>query len=234
MPEAPFDVDVFDHILSTTRAVRRRLDLSRPVEPDVIRECVRLSQQTPSGQDAQGWRWVVVTDEDKRAALGEIYGRALPTLRDLEQSHAADPKAHRMYQAVVWLAEHMGQVPCLVIPCVIGRPPEKFEPVLYATLYGSIVPAVWSFQLALRSRGLGSCYTTLTLGYEPEVRELLGIPEDVLQVAMLPVAYTVGTDFKVATRPDPDQAAEALGYDHILTFDHVRPSASCSSTRAAA
>ena len=194
MSSAPFDTGSFDHILSTTRAVRRRLDLSRPVEPDVIRDCVRLSQQTPTGQDAQGWRWVVVTDEAKRARLGEIYGRGLPGLRALEKDHEGDPKAHRMYQAVVWLAEHLAEVPCHVIPCVLGRPPERFEPTVFATIYGSIVPAVWSFQLALRSRGLGSCYTTLTLYYEDEVRELLGIPEDALQVALLPVAYTLGTD----------------------------------------
>jgi len=204
MSSAPFDTGSFDHILSTTRAVRRRLDLSRPVEPDVIRDCVRLSQQTPTGQDAQGWRWVVVTDEAKRARLGEIYGRGLPGLRALEKDHEGDPKAHRMYQAVVWLAEHLAEVPCHVIPCVLGRPPERFEPTVFATIYGSIVPAVWSFQLALRSRGLGSCYTTLTLYYEDEVRELLGIPEDALQVALLPVAYTLGTDFKSATRPPPD------------------------------
>ena len=211
MPDAPFDLEVFDHVLSTTRAVRRRLDLTRPVEPDIIRDCVRLSQQTPTGQDGQGWRWVVVTDVAKRAKLGEIYGRALPTLRELEHSHEDDPKAHRMYQAVVWLAEHIGEVPCLVIPCALGRPPEKFEATLYGTIYGSIVPAVWSFQLALRSRGLGSCYTTLTLNYEDEVRALLGIPDDVLQVAMLPVAYTVGTEFKVGTRPPPD---DVIHWDH--------------------
>jgi len=205
LPDPPFDVAVFDHLLSTTRAVRRRLDLSRPVEPDLIRDCVRLSQQTPTGQDAQGWRWVVVNDREKRAALGEIYARALPGLRALERSHEGDPKARRMYQAVVWLAENMSDVPCLVIPCVQGRPPEKFSATLYATIYGSIIPAVWSFQLALRSRGLGSCYTTLTLDYEGEVRALLGIPDDVLQVAMLPVAYTLGTDFKTATRPPPDE-----------------------------
>ena len=204
MADAPFDVAVFDHLLSTTRAVRRRLDLSRPVEPEVIRECVRLSQQTPSGQDAQGWRWLVVMDRDKRAALGEIYGRALPMLRELEQSYKSDPKTQRMYQAVVWLAEQMAEVPCLVIPCVLGRPPEKFSGTLYGSIYGSVIPAVWSFQLALRSRGLGSVLTTLHLFQEKEAAELLGIPEDVSQVALLPVAYTVGTKFKRAARPAPE------------------------------
>ena len=211
MSDTPFDVSTFDHILSTTRAVRRRFDLARPVEAEVIRDCVRLSQQAPSGQDAQGWRWMVVTDPDKRARLGEIYGRGLPGLRELEKGHEDDPKTHRMYQAVVWLAEHLAEVPCHVIPCVLGRPPEQFEPALYGTIYGSIIPAVWSFQLALRSRGLGSCYTTLTLYYEAEVRELLGIPEDVLQVALLPVAYTTGTDFKIGKRPPPD---DVIHWDH--------------------
>lgn len=210
-PEFPFDLGVFDHVLSTTRAVRKRLDLTRPVERDVIRQCVALSQQTPTGQDAQGWRWVIVHDAEKRAALGEIYGRGLPALRELEAQHRDDPKTHRMYQAVVWLAEHIGEVPCLAIPCVLGRPPETFDATIHATIYGSIVPAVWSFQLALRSRGLGSCYTTLTLYYEDEVRALLGIPDDVLQVAMLPVAYTLGTDFRVATRPPPD---DVIHWDH--------------------
>jgi len=205
MTTPPFDLATVDRLLSTTRAVRRRLDLTRDVEPDVIRECVALSQQTPTGQNIQNWRWVVVTDAAKRQKLGEIYGRAAPMLRETLDEHASDPKAHRMYETVVWLAEHIGEVPCLVIPCLLGRPPREFSPVGYATIYGSILPAVWSFQLALRSRGLGSCFTTLTLGYEAEVRALLGMPDDVMQVALLPVAYTIGTDFKPATRPPPDE-----------------------------
>jgi len=194
---APFDLATVDRLLTTTRAVRRRLDLTRPVARDVLLDCIRLAQQAPSGENRQPWRWVVVTDPGVRAALGAIYARGIPAIR-ASAATAADPG---VYQEAEWLAERLGDVPALVLPCVVGRPPATFVPILCSTIYGSILPAVWSFQLALRSRGLGSVLTTLHLLFEDEVRALLGIPDDVLQVALLPVAHTKGTDFRAARRP---------------------------------
>jgi nitroreductase len=199
---APFDLATVDRLLSTTRAVRRRLDLARPVEPDVIHDCIRLSQQAPTASNRQTWRWLVVGDPALRGALADIYRRGAPMLAAAEQS--ADPGDHqtaRVYDSARWLMDHLAEVPVLVIPCVVGRPPDRFVPAIASSTYGSIYPAIWSFQLALRSRGLGSVLTTLHLMYEAEVAALLGIPDDVLQVALLPVAWTLGTDFRPATRP---------------------------------
>lgn len=199
---APFDLEQTDRLLSTTRAVRRRLDLTRPVERDVILDCLRLSQQAPTASNTQKWRWMVVMDEGKRKELGAIYARGK---QFIEQAKAEldpdDSQTHRVYDSADWLLDHIAEVPVLVIPCVEGRLPEGAPNGMQAAVYGSIFPALWSFQLALRSRGLGSTLTTIHLFFEAEVAKLLGIPDDVMQVAMLPVAYTVGTDFKPATRP---------------------------------
>ena len=202
----PFDLQQTDKLLSTTRAVRKRLDLNRPVEREVLLDCIGLSQQAPTGSNTQLWRWVVVTDPDKRRAIGEIYARGVDYLTEAKLGVAEDDhQTRRVYESADFLVEHMHEVPALVIPCVIGRTPEPAQHVVTASIYGSILPAVWSFQLALRSRGLGSTFTTLHLGWEQEVAELLNIPAEVMQVALLPVAYTMGTDFKVAQRPPPDE-----------------------------
>ena len=200
-----FDLQTTDRLLSTTRAVRRRLDLGRPVEPQVIHDCIALSQQSPTASNSQHWRWLVIDDPGLRGQLADIYGRALPAIQaQRDSTPSEDRQTHRVYDSAAWLAEHLAEVPLHVIPCVLGRPPEKFVPVACSSIYGSIVQAVWSFQLALRSRGLGSTYTTVHLIHEREVAELLGIPEDVLQIALLPVAYTQGGDFKPASRPSPE------------------------------
>jgi nitroreductase len=199
---APFDLEQTDRLLSTTRAVRRRLDLTRTVERDVILDCLRLSQQAPTASNTQKWRWMVVMDEAKRKELGAIYARGKQFIdqakADLDPN---DGQTHRVYDSAGWLLDHIAEVPVMVIPCVEGRIPEGAPNGMQAAVYGSIFPALWSFQLALRSRGLGSTLTTIHLFFEAEVAKLLGIPDDVMQVAMLPVAYTVGTDFKRATRP---------------------------------
>lgn len=200
---APFDLDQTDGLLSTTRAVRRRLDLSRPVERDVLLDCLRLAQQAPTASNGQTWSFVVVTDAERRHALGALYRElaeaALPFGR--RQIAPDDRQTARVYDSAEWLAEHLGDVPVHVIPCVRGGIDPGAAPGALAALYGSIFPAVWSFQLALRSRGLGSTLTTLHLFRADEVAALLGIPDDVVQVALLPVAYTRGTAFRPATRP---------------------------------
>lgn len=200
-----FDLAMTDALLSTTRAVRKRLDLGRAVPREVILECIALSQQAPTGSNIQGWRWVIVDDPDKRKALAELYRAGAGDY--LATAAAATPpegQTGRVLNSAMWLMENFEKVPVLAIPCVEGRFPDGAPIAMVASQYGSIFPAVWSFQLALRSRGLGSTLTTLHLMKEKETAQLLGIPDNMLQVAMLPVAYTVGTDFKRADRPGPE------------------------------
>jgi nitroreductase len=190
-----------DELLGTTRAVRKRLDLTRPVEREVLEECLRLAQQAPTSSYTQNWHFVVVTDAARRAALGELWRRvAGPYLERGATRAAADPRIARMADAVRHLAEHIDQVPVHVIPCVEGRTDGK-PAAAQASRWASIVPAAWSFMLAARARGLGTVWTTFHLRHEREAAELLGIPFDrVMQAALIPVAYTIGTDFKPAAR----------------------------------
>ena len=192
-----------DELLSTTRAVRKRLDLERPVEPEVLEECFRLAQQAPTASYSQNWHFVVVTDPAKRAALGELWRQvAYPYLQ--RGGGPREGQMQRIGDAVVHLAEHIHEVPVHVIPCVVGRYEGKSNP-LVASMFGSIVPAAWSFMLAARSRGLGTVWTTFHLIHEREAAEILGIPYDeVTQVALIPVAYTIGTDFKPGRRKPLD------------------------------
>jgi nitroreductase len=193
-----------DELLSTTRAVRKRLDLSRPVERAVLEECLAIAQQAPTGGNSQGWHFVVVTDAAKRAALGDIYrigwnayiGGGGPSTGDPSRQATQE----RVRASAQHLADHMHEVPVLVIPCIHGR--TDGEPASeQAGTWGSIIPATWSFMLAARARGLGTAWTTLHLGGEKEAAQLLGIPyEKVMQVAMIPVAYTLGTNFKPGPR----------------------------------
>jgi nitroreductase len=202
MSEPDIDIANADLLLSTTRSVRRRLDLDRPVPRDVVLDAIRLAVQAPTAANNQTWRWVVVTDPDKRAALAEIYGSSgRPYLEaGARGDMSKDPQTIRVYQSALYLLDILHRVPVHVIPCIEGRVggPETMSGVSF---YGSIMQAAWSFMLALRARGLGSVWTTLHLSREREAAELLGIPyESVSQVALLPVAYTVGTDFKPAKR----------------------------------
>jgi nitroreductase len=198
-----FDTTVTDELLSTTRAVRRRLDLERPVDPQVILDCVALAQQAPTGTNAQSWRWVVVTAPSTKAALAEIYRGGC--LGYLEQGVVSeeDPQTRRVYESSLQLATTIERVPVLVIPC-IERRFDGAPLIAAASAFGSILPAAWSFLLALRSRGLGSVWTTAHLWNEAAAAEVLGIPDTVTQVAMFPVAHTIGTDFQRAERPPPE------------------------------
>lgn len=195
-----FDTAVTDRLLSTTRSVRKRLDLARPVETEVVLECLELAVQAPTGSNAQGWRWLVVTDPEKRAELGRIYSEGGADYLRSAAANEMDPQTKRVYESAVHLSDVIGRVPVHVIPCIHGRA-DNAPNIMSASIYGSIMPAAWSFMLALRSRGLGSAWTTLHLMKEKEAAELLGIPDNVTQVALIPVAYTVGDDFKPAKRP---------------------------------
>jgi nitroreductase len=198
-------IDVADELLSTTRAVRRRLDLTRVVPRKVILDCIRLSQQAPTASNQQHWRWVVVTDPGKRAALAELYRGIASGIFDTAAENAyraGQAQTGRVYDAAGYLADHLHEVPALVIPCLVGRPPELY--VAQASYFASIYPAIWSFCLAARARGLGTTLTTIHLLREKDAAEILGIPDEVTQTALLPVAYTVGDSFKPAHRPPAD------------------------------
>jgi len=192
-----------DELLSTTRAVRKRLDLTRPVPREVLEECLQLAQQAPTAGYSQKWHFVVVTDAEKRAALGELWREVCyPYLQ--RGGGAREGQMLRISDAVLHLAEHIHEVPVHVIPCVEGRYEGKPNP-LVASMFGSIIPAAWSFMLAARSRGLGSVWTTFHLMHEERAAEIPGIPYDtVTPVALIPVAYTLGTDFKPGKRKPLD------------------------------
>lgn len=195
-----------DQVLTTTRSVRRRLDLDRPVARSVIADCIDLASQAPTGGNVERCRWLVIDDPEARKAVAEIYRRAYrPYMEERKQllgdaTGAAADATRRVMASSDHLADVLDRVPALVIPCRFDRPPVESQRDL-ASFYGSILPAVWSFMLALRSKGLGSAYTTLHLDHEGEAAELLGVPAaTVTQVALVPVAYTVGDTFKPAAR----------------------------------
>ncbi|MDA8047001.1 MAG: nitroreductase family protein [Actinomycetota bacterium] len=196
-----FDLSQTDRLLSTTRSVRKRLDLERDVPESVILECLRLAVQAPTASNSQGWRWIVVTDPGKRRELARMYNEGGKGYLEMAAKQTMEEQTKRVYESALFLTDILERVPVHVIPCISGRldgPGSMGGP----AMFGSIIPAAWSFMLALRSRGLGSAWTTLHLFREKEAAELLGIPFDQFtQVALLPVAYTVGTDFKAAARP---------------------------------
>jgi nitroreductase len=201
------DIATVDELLTTTRAVRKRLDLTRPVSREVILECVRLAMQAPTASNAQDWRWLVITDADKRAAIADIYGSIGAEYLAQAAADASDPQTQRVYRSAAGLTKTLAQVPVHVIPCLL-QPIDETNRLVAASAWASIIPAGWSFLLALRSRGLGSVWTTMHLAKEREVAELLGIPDTVTQAALFPVAYTIGTDFRPAARPP----AESITY----------------------
>jgi nitroreductase len=191
-----------DEALTTTRAVRRKLDLTRPVPDSVITECLRLAIQAPTPGNTQQWRWLVIRDQAVKTEIGKLF-REVGTdylRRTLEYlgDKADTPEVRRNIASGRHLIDVIDQVPVLVIPCLLGRP--KGGNAALSSFYGGIFPAVWSFQLALRSRGLGSTLTSYHLEREEEAARILGIPEDVTQVGLLPVAYTTTTTFKPAPR----------------------------------
>ncbi|WP_420638956.1 nitroreductase family protein [Candidatus Poriferisocius sp.] len=198
-----------DEVLTTTRAVRRRLDTSRPVAPELINECLDIAVQAPTGSNRQNWRFMVVTEPDLIAALAELYRRARDVVGDhlsvLPRLDGADPSRleaddEKMHASAGHLFDHIHEVPGMLIPCLMGRV-WGHHPVTVASHVGSVIQAVWSFMLAARERGIGTVWTTIHLCYEEEAAELLGIPYDeVMQVALIPFAHTIGTDFRPARR----------------------------------
>ena len=196
-----------DELLTTTRAVRKRLDLSRPVSRDLIEECVTIALQAPSGSNRQAWQWVPVDDPDTKAGLAEQYRAVFDSYEPRSAGYQPGDTRYERRAAVtassVHLRDHLHEERVLLVVYQEGRI-EELPIGSHPGFWGSVVPAIWSFMLALRARGLGSVWTTMTCRREPEVAELLGVPHDkYTQVGMFPVAYTLGTDFKPAPRLDP-------------------------------
>lgn len=198
------DLQTIDHLLTTTRSVRKRLDLERPVEREVILKCLEIAIQAPTGSNAQGWHFLVITDAEKRATIADYYKKAWDDYVKQPPPPSVEKRTERgamrkVVSSAGYLAENLQHVPAMVIPCYEGRV-ENSKPFMQASLYGSIIPAGWSFMLALRSRGIGSSWTTLHLKYEKEITELLNIPINITQAALIPLAYYTGDDFKPAKR----------------------------------
>jgi nitroreductase len=200
-----------DEVLTTTRSVRKRLDFDKPVERAVVEECLEIALQAPTGSNRQGWHWVVVEDQAKKDTIAEIYKanfdsyRAMPGT-DYQEGDTRRDRQSKVIDSATYLSENFQRSPLMLIPCLWGRY-DGMPSELVAGAWGSLLPAVWSFMLALRERGLGSAWTTLHLhnGGEQQTAELLGIPYDkVSQGGLFPIAYTIGTDFKPAKREPLD------------------------------
>ena len=190
------DLATVDKLLTTTRSVRKRLDFSRPVPPEIIQECLEIAIQAPTGGNMQRYHFVVVTDEAKRAEISAIYKRAYLEVYTPERQAEASLTDPGLISSATYLAEHMHNVPVLLIACVESTGATGQGP----GVFSSIVPAAWSLMLSLRARGLGSAWTSLHLRYEQEVAALLGIPDNMAQAVLLPVAYFTGEDFRPARR----------------------------------
>jgi nitroreductase len=199
-----------DKLLTTTRSVRKRLDLTREVEPQVIQDCIDIAMQAPTGTNAQNWAFVVITDPAKKKFIADAYrngGEMMAGSGYPPPLEPGDPREHvmpKVMESAGYLGEILEQVPVFVIACVRGRVESVPMVIAQASTYGSILPAAWSFMLALRSRGLGTAWTTIHLFQEKPISELLGIPDDWTQTVLFPVAYYTGDDFKPAHRLPSD------------------------------
>jgi len=195
-----------DKVLSTTRAVRKRLDFDRPVSREVLLECLELAVQAPTGSNRQGWQFLFLTDPEPKRIVADYYAKSYDRYRNLPGPTfaAGDVRGDRREKVVSssdYLRQRMHEVPAMLLPLHEGRLPEGAPTQVSAGFYGSILPAVWSFMLAARARGLGTTWTTLHLKYEQEVAEALGIPyERFTQVALIPIGHFTGDDFKPAAR----------------------------------
>jgi nitroreductase len=216
MPSETLDLTL-DELLTTTRSVRKRLDLEKPVPREIIMECLELALQAPTGSNSQGWQFVFVDDEEKKKAIAEVYRIAATPYLDAEKPTYGDGRDERtplVIDSAKYLNDHLHEVPVMLIPCLEGRP-DGAPAGASAGFWGSILPAAWSFMLALRSRGLGSAWTTLHLVGKGEklAAEVLGIPfEQYRQGGLFPIAYTKGTEFKKAKRLPAEQFAHWNGW----------------------
>jgi nitroreductase len=207
-----------DEVLSTTRAVRKRLDLDRPVPRHLIEECVDLATQAPTGRNRQRWHFIIVTDSPQRKAVANLFRAAVAVgggkpvnERDLRRMSAHPESMRRIAAGFQHLHDNIHRIPAFVIPAVEGRTDHASVQEQSMT-WGSILPAVWSFMLAARARGLGTVWTTAQAPLERELATILNVPyQEVMLAAFIPLAYTVGTDFRPARRIPRD---EVLHWNH--------------------
>ena len=205
--EMNIDVAVADHLLTTTRGIRRRMDFARPVDISIIDKCIEVAIQAPVGDPDMGAHFIVITEPELRRSISELYCKALGPYCDefeaaeLESTDASEhDRIRKVYSTYRWHGENLYRAPVLIIVAMQGRY-ENLGVRHQTARYGSILPAAWSLMLALRARGLGSCWTTLHVEYERETAEFLGAPEDITQAVLMPVGYYTGSDFKPAKRP---------------------------------
>ena len=202
-----------DELLTTTRAVRRRLDLDRPVDLELVKDCVRIALQGPSGSNRQGWHWIVITDAQQRVRIAEVYRAAFAEYREsathpgglFADAEGHDPTQRRVSHSVEYLADNMHRVPVMLIACIRAEGSAVLPDADQVSMWGSLLPAVWSYMLAARARGLGTAWTDLHLRHEQRVAEILGLPDDVRQGPLIPTAHSLGTDFKPAPRAPLEQ-----------------------------
>ncbi len=212
MVHGMIDIEATNHLLRTTRSVRKRLDFTRPVEPELIEECIDIAFQAPTGSNSQGWSVVVVTDEAKRKVIADLYREGMEAYANMREAEGfgfaeGDPRGEQMprvLDSAMYLAQNLEKAPVMVLFCVEGRV-EEAGAFAQASVYGSILPAAWSFMMAGRARGLGMAWTTLHLAHEKRAAETLGIPAHITQTVLFPVAYFTGKDFKPAKRISPKE-----------------------------
>jgi nitroreductase len=206
------DVAAVDRILMTTRSVRRRIDFTRPIEPEVLEACIACAVQAPTGINREAWRFVVVTEAGRKARLADLYRSAFDELGErirveLREGGGTRPPLRSSYQS---LADRLQEFPALVLVCSLGRPePDLARQVAF---FGSVLPAAWSLMLALRARGIGATWTSLLAQRERETREILEIPDDVTPTVMLPVGYLREAKLRPAERRAPHEVTYWNGW----------------------
>ncbi|HEY5424427.1 MAG TPA: nitroreductase family protein [Ilumatobacteraceae bacterium] len=198
-PDTGFDLAEIDRLMTTTKQVRQRLDLTRPVPYDVLLECIEIAGFAPMGGNLERNRWMIIDDPATKTAIAERYAETGRPYLAANAVIRADDRSQRIIDSASFLVDHLAEVPALVLAMRLDRPPMESQGAL-AAYYGSVLPGVWSFQLAARARGIGSAWTTLHLDHEDAVAELLGIPPTVTQVCLLAVGYYTGTTFTAAPR----------------------------------
>ncbi len=194
------DLDAIDHLLTTTKQVRKRMDLERPVPRELLLECIDIAQHAPMGGNLERNRWLVVDDPELKAAIAPLYQQVGRPYLAANAEGDLDAQQARVIDSATYLVDHIAEVPAMVIAMRLDRLPDGAANADVAGYHGSVAPGVWSFQLAARARGLGSAWTTFHLAHEAEVAALLGVPETVTQVALLPVGFYKGTGFTPAIR----------------------------------
>ena len=200
-PTTGFDLDEVERLLTTTKQVRKRLDLSRPIPVDELLEIIDVASHAPMGGNLERNRWIIVTDPDLKAQIAERFADVGRPYLAANSELRPDDRSQKVIESAEFLVDHLAEVPALVIAMRLDRPPlDESTQGGAAAYYGSVLPGVWSFQLAARARGIGSAWTTFHLEHEAEIADLLGIPPTVTQVCLLAVGYYTGETCTPAPR----------------------------------